>query len=150
MVKLQTPSLQLCQKNEPHYWYFSSNLSSSKSPCFKVVLKGKSHNFEIEWILCYSMYLVLYIQPLQFVRWSDGWSIFYETKKSRLIKTVCFRVQIIKGYMEITEWNHTVESAVHGILNKMRIAALVCWCLNKLAIAQTICIYTLLYVWHFI
>ena len=74
-----------------------------RNPCFKVDLKGKSHNSEIQWILCYSMYLVLYFQPLQFVRGSYEWSIFYETKKSRLLKTVRFRVQMIKGYMEITE-----------------------------------------------
>ena len=31
------------------------------SPCFKVDLKEKSHNFEIEWILSYSEYLVLHL-----------------------------------------------------------------------------------------
>ena len=74
-----------------------------RSHWFKVDLKGKSHNFEIEWILCYSTYLVLCFQSLQFVRLSDGWSKFFETKKSRLISTVCFRVRMIKEYMEITE-----------------------------------------------
>ena len=64
------------------------------------------------------MYLVLYFQPLQFVRWSDEWSIFYETKKSRLINTIRFRVRMIKGYMEITEWKHTVENAVYGTLKQ--------------------------------
>ena len=53
---------------------------------------------------------------VQFVRSSDGWSIFYETKKSRFINTVCFWLRMIKGYMEITEWKHTVESVVHGTL----------------------------------
>ena len=32
MVKLQKTSLQLCQRNETHYWYFSSNLCTSKEP----------------------------------------------------------------------------------------------------------------------
>ena len=64
------------------------------------------------------MYLVLYFQHLQFVRWSDEWSFFYETKKSRLINTVRFRVRMIKGYMEITEWKHTVENAVYGTLKQ--------------------------------
>ena len=82
-----------------------------RRPCFKVELKGKSHNFEIEWILCYSKYLVLYFQPLQFIRW---WSNFYETKKNRLINTVCFSMRLIKGYKEITEWKHPMECAVHG------------------------------------
>ena len=39
--KFQTLSLQLCQKNEPHYWYFSDNLATSKEPCFKADLKWK-------------------------------------------------------------------------------------------------------------
>ena len=82
--------------------------------CFKVDFYRKRYNFEIEWRLCYSKYLVLYFQLLLFVRLSDGWSIFYETKKTRLINTVCFRVQIIKEYMKITGWKHTVKSAVHG------------------------------------
>ena len=30
-----------------------------KSPWFKVDLKGKNHNFEIEWMLCCSKYIVL-------------------------------------------------------------------------------------------
>ena len=66
LVKLQTLSLQLCQKKEPHYRYFSSYYL--RNPCLKVDLKGKIHNFEIEWILCYSTYRVLYFQLLQFVR----------------------------------------------------------------------------------
>ena len=84
-----------------------------RTPCFKLDLKGKSLNFEIELILCYSKYLVLYFQPLQFVRWTDGWSTFFETKNNRLINTVWFRVRLIDGYSEVTEWKHTVESAVH-------------------------------------
>ena len=35
LVKLQTHSLQICQKNEPHYWYFSSNFFTSKKPLFQ-------------------------------------------------------------------------------------------------------------------
>ena len=118
LVKLQTPSLQFCQKMNPITDMFQVICLHLRSPCFKVDLKGKSQNFEIECILCYSTYLALYFQPLQFVRWSDGWSIFYETKKNRLINTVCFRVRMIKGYMEITEWKHTVESAVYGTLKQ--------------------------------
>ena len=45
MVKLQTPSLQLCQKNEPHYWYFSSNLSSSKEPLLQSRPQRKKSQF---------------------------------------------------------------------------------------------------------
>ena len=84
-----------------------------RSPCFKVDLKTRSPNFEIKWILCYSKYFILYPQPLQFVHWTHGWSTIYETKKNPLINTICFRVRLIKGYMEITEWKHTVKSAVH-------------------------------------
>ena len=91
-----------------------------RNPCLKVDLKGRSQNFETEWILCYSIYLGLYFQPLHFVPWSDEWSIFYKTKKSRLINTICFRVRMIKGYMEITEWKQTVESAVYGTLKQYK------------------------------
>ena len=81
-----------------------------RSPCFKADLKGKSHNLQIEWIFTQSI-LFFFFQPLQFVRWSYGWSIFYEKKKSnRLVNTVCFRVQMIKGYMDITEWKHITHS----------------------------------------
>ena len=101
-VKLQTPSLKLCQKMNPITNILEVICLHLRSPCLKVDIKVKSHNFEIEWILCYSKYFVLYFQQLQVPRWSDGWSIFYEKKKSCLNNTVCFRVKTQSG--KCTAW----------------------------------------------
>ena len=148
MIKLQTRSLHLCQKDEPHYCLICLHL---RSRCFKLELRWKTHNFEIEWILCYSKHCVFYFQPLLLARWSDGWSIFYETKMIRLINTVCFWVRLIKGYMEITAENKQwkVQCIVHE--NNMKITVPVCWYLNKLAyrIVQLVCNCTFLYYWRF-
>ena len=104
-----------------------------RSRCFKLKLRWKIHNFEIEWILCYSKHRIFHFQPLQIARWSDGWSIFYETKMIRLINTVYFWVRLIKWYMEITAENTQwkVQCIVHE--NNMKITVSVCWYLNKLA-----------------
>ena len=66
------------KKNEPNYRYIWINLSTSeeRSRCFKVYLKEKSNNFEIQCILCYLRYLALLFQPLYLVSLSDWWSTF--------------------------------------------------------------------------
>ena len=84
--------------NEPHHWYFSSNLTASEEPLLQSRLKEKVTILKLN-----EYYFVPYFQPLQFVRSTDRWSIFYETKKNCLINTVCFRVRLMKEYMEITE-----------------------------------------------
>ena len=45
LVTLQTPSLQLCQKNEPHNWYFSSYSSTSKEPLRQSRSQSKKSQF---------------------------------------------------------------------------------------------------------
>ena len=118
LVKWQTPSLQLFQKDlNPITDNFQVIYLHLRSLCFQVDLKGKSNNFKIGWTLCYSKYFVLYFQPFQSSRGSDWWSIFYETRKNHLVNTFCFRVWMIQGCMKVTEWKHTVESAVHGIFH---------------------------------
>ena len=52
LVKLLTPSLQQCQKMNPIAGIFQVICLHLRSPCFKVNVKRKSNNFEIEWILC--------------------------------------------------------------------------------------------------
>ena len=123
-----------------------------RSPCFKVDFKGKAHSFVFEWVFCYSKYLALHFQQLQFVRWTDRWSTFHEAKKNRLITTVCFRVCLIKWCMEITDWKHSKESTVHGKWSNVKTTVSVCWCPNKVTyeIAQLVWIYTLLHFWNFI
>ena len=82
-----------------------------RSPCFKADLKGKSHNLQIEWILCYSKYLVLFFSAFA-VCTLKLWmvNLLWKKKSNRLVNTVCFRVQMIKGYMDITEWKHITHS----------------------------------------
>ena len=82
-----------------------------RSPCFKADLKGKSHNLQIEWILCYSKYLVLFFSAFA-VCTLKLWmvNLLWKKKSNRLVNTVCFRVQIIKGYMDITKWKHITHS----------------------------------------
>ena len=82
-----------------------------RSPCFKADLKGKSHNLQIEWILCYSKYLALFFSAFA-VCTLKLWmvNLLWKKKSNRLVNTVCFRVQMIKGYMDITEWKHITHS----------------------------------------
>ena len=82
-----------------------------RSPCFKADLKGKSHNLQVEWILCYSKYLVLFFSAFA-VCTLKLWmvNLLWKKKSNRLVNTVCFRVQMIKGYMDITEWKHITHS----------------------------------------
>ena len=101
-------------KNETHYWYFQIIFLHLRNACFKVDLKEKCHNFYIQWILWYSKYLVLYFSRCSLYHKLIDDQLFYETKKNHLINTVCFRVRLIKEYMEITERKHTVESTMNG------------------------------------
>ena len=45
LVKLLTPSLQFCQKKEPHYWYIPSNLSASKESLLQIRPQRKKSQF---------------------------------------------------------------------------------------------------------
>ena len=63
--------------------YVSSSLSRSKEPLLQST-KKKSKKLEIQCILCYSWYIVLHFQQLQFVSLIDQYSTFYENKKESL------------------------------------------------------------------
>ena len=144
MVTLQKPNFVKIMN--PITGVFQVICLHLRSPCFRVDLKGK-----IEWILCYSKYLVLYFQPLQFVRRSDDGQSF---TKRRIVRLTPFAFECewskdkSKLQKENTQWKG--QCMIHE--SSMKITVSVCWCPKKLAygIAQLVCIYTLLYFWHFI
>ena len=83
MLKLQTPSLQLCQKNEPHYRYFSSNLS--KEP----LIQSRPQRKKVTILKLTEYYVTQSI--LFFI--SSRWSLYFEvmdchffTKQRRTVR----------------------------------------------------------------
>ena len=113
---VDTQPATLSKKNEPHYWYFWSHLSSSKEPLSQSRSQRKNSQFW-KWMdimllsVSCSLFLAVAVCTL---KW---WMVkLLQKKKSCLINPICFRVRMIKGYMKITEWKHTVESAVHSTL----------------------------------
>ena len=54
-------------------------MENIRSPFLKIQLKEKINNLEIQ--LCYSRYIALHFQPLQFWRFTDRFSTFYEHKE---------------------------------------------------------------------
>ena len=114
-VTLQALILRLCQKIHSTISIFQLIYLHFKNTGFKKNFKGKSNNFEMQCIVCYSRCIALHFQLLQPVCLTDRWSIFCETTMNRqhLLSSAINKKG--KGNLGSTVWKYTVESIEHSI-----------------------------------
>ena len=119
-----------------------------RSLSFKVDLKGKSLNFETEWTLCYSKYVVFHFQPLQcrlYVEVMNCNSFLLNKEESFDKHSLPSSANDKRIYGNYRVKIHSGKCSAYMVhWNSMKITISVFWCPNRLAyvIAQLVCIYT--------